>query len=113
MTLPFSILPFVLAVSFLLTWGYVVWLECRQQMDSARSDGEAPGGIVYFGGGTVGRTCDAPSRPTVKPASRRPAHRAGARSTPVTVRASYGTSSRTLPLPKREGNISLRVRHVS
>jgi hypothetical protein len=107
MTLPFSILPLVLAVSFCLTWGYVVWLECRQQMDAAHGDGGAPGGIVYFGGGTVGRTGDAPAPPTVKLGTRRPAHRAGTRSTPVTLYASYGTSNRTVPLPKREGTISL------
>ncbi|HEX2473797.1 MAG TPA: hypothetical protein VHK01_03560 [Lacipirellulaceae bacterium] len=109
MMLPFSILPYVLAASFLLTWGYVVWLECRHQMDAASRDGEAPGGVVYFGGGTVGRTCDSPARPTVKMGVRRPTIRAGTRSTtPVTLHVSYGTSSRTVPLPKREGNISLR-----
>jgi hypothetical protein len=108
MTLPFSILPYVLAASFLLTWGYVVWLECRQQMEATRRDGEAPGGVAYFGGGTVGRTCDAPARPTVKLGTRRPARRVGTRSAPVILHASYGTSSRTVPLPKREGNVSLR-----
>jgi hypothetical protein len=108
MTLPFSILPYVLAASFLLTWGYVVWLECRQQMDASRREGETTGGIVYFGGGTVGRTCDSPARPAVKLGARRAARRMGARSTPITLHTSYGASSRTVPLPKREGNSSLR-----
>ena len=108
MMLPFSILPFVLAASFLLTWGYVVWLECRQQMDAARRDGEAPGGIVYFGGGTVGWTCDVRERPALKPAAPRPARRVSAPSTPVILQVSYGTGSRTVSFPKSEENTSLR-----
>jgi hypothetical protein len=54
--LPYSILPLVLAGSFLFTWAYVVWLEYREQLDAARRDGEAPSGVAYFGGGSVGRT---------------------------------------------------------
>jgi hypothetical protein len=56
MTLPFSILPMVLAGSFLFTWAYVVWLEYREQLDAARREGEVPSGVAYFGGGSVGRT---------------------------------------------------------
>jgi hypothetical protein len=58
MTLPFSILPFVLAGCFFMIWAFIVRLEYEEQLDAARHDGEAPSGIVYFGGGTVGFTCD-------------------------------------------------------
>jgi hypothetical protein len=106
--LPYSILPFVLGCSFLVTWAYVVWLEYKVNVDEARRDGEAPSGVVYFGGGSVGRTRNAAERPAVKQETHRPKPRVAARSTPVALRASYGTGSRTLPLPKREGNTSLR-----
>ena len=58
MMLPFSTLPFVLACSFLFTWAYVAWLEYRVNVDAAHDDAEAPGGVVYFGGGSIGRTCN-------------------------------------------------------
>ena len=58
MTLPFSILPFVLAGCFFLIWAFIVRLEYDEQLDAARHDGEAPGGVVYFGGGSVGIACD-------------------------------------------------------
>jgi hypothetical protein len=54
--LPFSTIPFVLACGFLLTWAYVVWLEYRVNVDAAHDDAEAPNDVVYFGGGSVGRT---------------------------------------------------------
>jgi hypothetical protein len=58
MTLPFSILPLVLAGCFALVWAFIVRLECEEQLDAARHEGEAPSGVVYFGGGSVGITCN-------------------------------------------------------
>jgi hypothetical protein len=83
--LPFEILPFVLAASFFFTWGYVVWLEYREQVDASRRDGEAPGGIAYFGGGSIGRTCDSPRAIRSKAGAPRPTIRVAARSTPATL----------------------------
>jgi hypothetical protein len=62
MTLPFSILPFVLAGCFFMIWAFIVRLEYEEQLDAARHEGEAPSGVLYFGGGSVGLTCHG-SRP--------------------------------------------------
>jgi hypothetical protein len=84
--LPYSILSFVLAGSFLFTWAYVVWLEYKVNVDAARRDGAEPSGVEYFGGGSVGRTCDAPRAIRSKTGTRRRTLRVGARSAPAAVR---------------------------
>ncbi len=56
--LPYSILPFLLACSFLFTWAYVGWLEYKVNVDAARHDAEEPSGVFYLGGGSAGRTCN-------------------------------------------------------
>jgi hypothetical protein len=45
-TLPFSILPFVLAGAFLLIWLLVVWLKFREHLHSARHEQEARSHVV-------------------------------------------------------------------
>ena len=45
-TIPFSILPFVLAGGFLLIWLLIVWLKFREHLHSARHDQEARSHVV-------------------------------------------------------------------
>jgi hypothetical protein len=40
-TLPFSILPIVLAGSFLLIWVLIAWLKFREHLHAARDEHEA------------------------------------------------------------------------
>ena len=55
MILPFSILPLVLASSFLFMWAFIVWLKFEENLDATRHDWEAPGRVVFCGGDSAGR----------------------------------------------------------
>jgi hypothetical protein len=45
-TLPFSILPLVLAGSFLSVWALIAWLKFREHLHSARHEHEARSHVV-------------------------------------------------------------------
>jgi hypothetical protein len=45
-TIPFSILPLVLAGSFLLVWAFIAWLKFREHVHHARGEHEARSHVV-------------------------------------------------------------------
>jgi len=45
--LPFDILPIVLGLGFLLIWGFIAWLKCREYLHAVRqTEHEARSHIV-------------------------------------------------------------------
>jgi hypothetical protein len=45
-TLPFTILPFVLAGGFLSMWAFIAWLKFREHLHTARDEHEARSHVV-------------------------------------------------------------------
>jgi hypothetical protein len=46
LTLPFSILPLILASGFLSVWAFIAWLKFREHVHSARDEQEARSHVV-------------------------------------------------------------------